>query len=1088
MASSLNLKGLTIEIGGDVSNLQTALKSVNGEITNLQANLRTVESALKLDPSNVDALAQKQKLLSEAVTQTAEKLQLLQEAQRQADEVIQSGGEVDEQAYRNLQSEIVRTQSSLSDYESQLQSVNGQLSDSQSETESLTSTISEQEAEVQRLKDQYVEACLKYGETSDEAKQLAENIRDQSSELAENKSKLEDAQTAADSFDESMKNVGQDGSSAINDIAQALAAAGIAKMLQEAGEAVYQLADSYSNATSNIVEGTGASGDALKGLQDSLYNVYYRVTDSEASLESVGNVLAEVNTRLGLTGTSLEDTSVLISEFAEHTGVDAVQAVDMVVDIMKKWGLTVDDMPTLLDGLTVANQSCSLSMDEIGRLLIDNKAQFDALGYSVPEATALIVALADSGVNTSSVLTGMRNAINTLSKTTDDVPGAFNAMIAAIANCDNATDALNMEVGNTGKTVKEVFGAKAAQEMVTAIQSGNFAIEDWMKVLRNCDGALATTAENANTLQDRWATATRNISGAFSQALTPVIEQVSGKFADLALKLGQFLQAHPGVVRAISAIAAAFGTLLGIASVITIVQKVIGVFQALSGVITVVKAVGTAISGLFTILAANPIGLVIAAIAALAAVFVTLYNKCEWFRNAVNAVWNGIKSGVMSAVSGIQAAWSGVVGVLSSVWNGLRGTATSIWNGISSAIVGVWNGLRGTASSIWNGITGAIGGAINGARSAIVSVWNGISSAIVGVWNGLRSTASSAWNGIKGAIVSVWNAVRSTASSVWNGITSAIVGTINSAKSKITSTWNAIKSAVVNVWNGIKSTASSVWNGISTAITNTINTLKSKITSVWNAIKSAIQNVWNGIKSAASSVWNAISTTITNVINGLKTKITGVWNSITSTLTGIWNNIKSKAVSAFQNISSSIVSTLQNLPRQLLSIGQNIVAGLWNGIADKGRWLLDQIKGFGRSVIDGLKGVFGIHSPSTVTEWMGEMFDEGLWKGIAGKQRWLEGKLGGFSDDLTSNLASLSSMDVGFNGMSAANNISRAGAFGSQAEDHLSDVSEKLDAIMNYLRIPKSVYIDKRKLVGAIADDIDDAIGEIASRKAVGSV
>lgn len=115
-----NLKGLTIEIGGDTTSLSNALKNVNKDISTLQADLRAVNSALKLDPSNVEAVAMKQDLLSQAVEATREKLETLREAQRQADEQMANGIEVDQQAYRSLRAEIVRASSSLSDYERQL--------------------------------------------------------------------------------------------------------------------------------------------------------------------------------------------------------------------------------------------------------------------------------------------------------------------------------------------------------------------------------------------------------------------------------------------------------------------------------------------------------------------------------------------------------------------------------------------------------------------------------------------------------------------------------------------------------------------------------------------------------------------------------------------------------------------------------------------------------------------------------------------------------------------------------------------------------------------------------------------------------
>lgn len=115
-----NLKGLTVEIGGDTKELSEALKNVNGDISGLQQNLRTVNSALKLDPSNVEAVSMKQELLTQAVEATRKKLGTLREAQRQADEQMANGLEVDQQAYQSLRAEILRALASLNEYEGQL--------------------------------------------------------------------------------------------------------------------------------------------------------------------------------------------------------------------------------------------------------------------------------------------------------------------------------------------------------------------------------------------------------------------------------------------------------------------------------------------------------------------------------------------------------------------------------------------------------------------------------------------------------------------------------------------------------------------------------------------------------------------------------------------------------------------------------------------------------------------------------------------------------------------------------------------------------------------------------------------------------
>ena len=138
-----NLKGLTIEIGGDTSSLSDALKSVNGDISNLQADLRTVNSALKLDPSNVEAVAMKQDLLTKAVEATREKLDTLREAQRQADEQMANGIEVDQRAYQSLRAEIVRTSASLNEYEDQLDDTGRAAKEAADELEEMADSASE---------------------------------------------------------------------------------------------------------------------------------------------------------------------------------------------------------------------------------------------------------------------------------------------------------------------------------------------------------------------------------------------------------------------------------------------------------------------------------------------------------------------------------------------------------------------------------------------------------------------------------------------------------------------------------------------------------------------------------------------------------------------------------------------------------------------------------------------------------------------------------------------------------------------------------------------------------------------------------
>lgn len=120
------IKGITVEIGGDTTKLQTALKGVNGQIKNTQSTLRDVEKLLKLDPHNTELLSQKQKLLTQAISETKDKLATLKTAAEQANEQLQKG-EITQEQYNALQREIAETEAELKKLESQASKTNQTL-------------------------------------------------------------------------------------------------------------------------------------------------------------------------------------------------------------------------------------------------------------------------------------------------------------------------------------------------------------------------------------------------------------------------------------------------------------------------------------------------------------------------------------------------------------------------------------------------------------------------------------------------------------------------------------------------------------------------------------------------------------------------------------------------------------------------------------------------------------------------------------------------------------------------------------------------------------------------------------------------
>ena len=245
---------------------------------------------------------------------------------------------------------------------------------------------------------------------------------------------------------------------------------------------------------------------------------------------------------------------------------------------------------------------------------------------------------------------------------------------------------------------------------------------------------------------------------------------------------------------------------------------------------------------------------------------------------------------------------------------------------------------------------------VNAVALAVKNAW----IATVDWFKNLPETFKNIWNSIKDWTVNTWNSIKTTTSNIWNSLKTSVVNIATSIANGVKNGFTNLKTNIQNIWNSIKNTvvnvATSLANGVKTQFTN---------------LKNNIQNIWNSIKSGASSIWNSIKNTVSNLVSnfvsGIKTKFTNFKNSASN----IWNSIK-----------DGIVNTISSLPEKMKTIGKNIVEGLWNGINNAKDWIVDKVKGFGDSVLSGIKNFFGIHSPSTVFAEIGKFLAEGLGIGI----------------------------------------------------------------------------------------------------------
>lgn len=417
------------------------------------------------------------------------------------------------------------------------------------------------------------------------------------------------------------------------------------------------------------------------------------------------------------------------------------------------------------------------------------------------------------------------------------------------------------------------FAAKAGTlvlPMVTALASA--AIEHLVPALES----LSTWAKDVAipALQD--------FAARIQATVVPKIKQAAAVFQTeirprLQALIDWLTTTVPPAVSRVVAFFEKFGP--AIAAAASVIGTFVAGFKTFNQIKTIIGAAKTAWAALNATMAANPIFLVIAAIAALVAIFVALYQNNETFRAAVDAAWAQIKAAVSvvvewfqtNVVPALQAAWEKIQAAWDAVWPQLQAAWASYGQPIVDLIINVFQGLAANWDTIWQGISTVVSGVWQ-MISSVISTVVGVISGIIQVWT---SALSGDWQG-------VWDGIKQIVSSVWDGIKGVVNGALNIVKGYITYAMGVISGVFSGVWSSISSTVSGAWSGITSAISSGVSSAISTISSLPGRALSALGNI-------GSTLWNAGKSLIQGFINGISSMI----GSVKSTLGNLTSSLTS---------------------------------------------------------------------------------------------------------------------------------------------------------------------------------------------------
>lgn len=802
------IQGITIEIGGETTKLQSALKAVDGQLSKTQSSLNDVNRLLKLDPSNTELLSQKQKLLESAVKDTTERLKVLRDAsekaaatagnydawkaaydpiQKEIDETkeklkelkqrqaeMKNAGDVDTEAFKQLQAEIKETNNRMKELKTSQEKVNEEFGNpiSPEKFDSLQREIAETEIKLSGLKSEIKQLDDTNGiqGLSDDLK----GVKTAAGEAGDGLGKIADATTV----------------SALADTAEILGE--VSEKLQEVGEAAYETYAEIEGATTKVSGYFGETGEAAEKSAKTIKDVYE--SGLGESMDSVADAVINVKKQLGdLSDTELNNITQQAIILDETFGVDMNESLRGANALMKHFGM---DAQTAMDYIVTGTQKGLDKTNELGDNLAEYSGKFAEAGYSAEEYFQLLNNGLDGGAYN---LDKVNDAINEVTTRLGDGTiaesiGQYSTKTQELFNAWQSGKATQKEVIDS--IVADINNAKGQQEQwnLATTAFGTMAEDGGMKMVSSL-----TTIGDAYTDVSGKAMAMNEATTTPMQNLEANMRKLQASLAPIGEKMAEIGNAIiPPLVEGISFLSDLFRNLPGpiqtiitsLGMAITAVSAALPVIAAIKAAIMGIKAlgIGTSIASL-----ASPIGIAIAAITAIISIGTLLYQN-----------WDVIKE-----KAGQLKEWIG------EKWIALKENTKQAWNNIKTSISQTWSNIKTSASE-----------AVQNVRTKVVEGWNNLKTNTSNAWSNIKNTIQQNGGGIRGVITTAMQGYKSLWSAGFSAINTLTGGKLGSALSTVQSKLSSIKNAFSSKMNSAKS-----------VVSNAISSIKSKFNFSWSLPK-----------------------------------------------------------------------------------------------------------------------------------------------------------------------------------------------------------------------------------------------------------
>lgn len=703
--------------------------------------------------------------------------------------------------------------------------------------------------------------------------------------------------------------------------------------------------------------------------------------NADSSMNSLDSSTQKTNTSIldiakGIGVFKLIDNAIGIVTSSLGGAIDRFDTLNKYPIVMQALGYSTDQIDKSMSKLTEGIDGLPTSLNEI----VSNTQQLAISTGNLEKGTDTAIALNNaflaSGASTADASRGMQQYVQMLSKGTVDMQ-----------SWRSIQETMPIAMDKVAKSFKDQ-GVNSVNELYDALQDGTITFDDFNNRLIKLNDGVGGFAELAKKNSAGIRTSFSNIKTAVVKGLANVITAIDegmqnaglGSIAENFDKIKNavnvaFKAITDSIPPAISFLTNLWDTIKPFLPLIMAVIGYISIYQGVMG--TARKAVelyNGAQKMMNVLMNLNPIGLIIAAVIALVAGFIYLWNTSEDFRNFWIGLWEGIKKAVGAAVDWIVSAWEGMKEFFSNTWNGLvDGTKNAVnsvkeaWKGTKQWFADLWTGIKDTATDMWDGVKQAFSDAVDG----VVSTWQGVKQWFADLWKGIKSTISSIVDSIKDAIMSrfgvliygIRNAfihMKLFLSTLWENlgkiagqmfeilkniilapvlfVTSMISGGWEEAKNNMIAVWNNILEAGANIWSSIQAIFDSfllntkmaflnVWTGIKAALAYVWTTISETAVNVFNGIVAYFVETWQNIKQTAIDSWESTKTAVAETWQNMKQGAIDLWNSVKQYFADLWQSTKENAINTWKSIKQGVADAWENTKDAVVNTAKNIVKG-----------------------------------------------------------------------------------------------------------------------------------------------------------------